>query len=149
MKIDKYINIIYLLILFGGIFFILRRLGIIKPKKLQSIKEKEKQKIEIIQAIGTIDYFKPNYYLKAKPNELLDVSKARNYAQELYKAMKGLGTDESRIYSIFSNLTHKAQVSQIAFHYQALYKKDLLTELSKELTKSELLKLYNITDALK
>jgi len=54
-------------------------------------------------------------------------------AEDLHKAMKGLGTDEDAIIAILTKRT-KVQRNKIAERYSAKYKKDLLKDLEGELS---------------
>lgn len=58
-------------------------------------------------------------------------------AEKIRKATKGLGTDESTIYSVFEKFSSKAGLSQLVQFYNAKYGLSLKDELNSDLFKSE------------
>lgn len=134
------------------LYFLLRKIGLV-PKLFKPKAEREaaKTKTEVKAATKVIettvnrsDYFNPSLWQGVTKSRLLPDETARENAEILRKAMKGLGTNESAINSVFRSLTDKIQVSQIAFFYLSAYSRDLASDLSKELTKKELQITYDI-----
>lgn len=62
-------------------------------------------------------------------------------AERLRKATKGLGTDESAIYSVFDKFNSKSSIAQLVKFYNAKYGLSLKDELDSELWESEKTKL--------
>lgn len=66
------------------------------------------------------------------------------YAKRLYEAMKGLGTDEEAIYSVFRSLATRADVLQVIVKFRALYDEDLTEWLYGDLNNKEIAKVNTI-----
>lgn len=142
-----------IIIILFVIFLLLKRFGLIRTREQRkAAKEKKQQKIErkaIDTTITKEQYFKPTYWRKVSANRLLPEKTARTYATNLRSALKKFGQIQAtKVMAIFNTLTDKAQVSQLSFYYQANYERDMVTDLINNLKKAELLKLYNVTDAL-
>jgi len=128
----EYIFIFYGVIAIIVIVFltaILKKLGIFKSKE-------KKEQIQNIVELQTADYFNPQYYktIKIKP---LGESLAGQLAKEIRKAVRGSGTDENLIYSVFNRIYNKANISEIAEQYYLEYKKDMKTDILNDLGNKE------------
>mmetsp|Transcript_56359 Transcript_56359/g.93840 ORF Transcript_56359/g.93840 Transcript_56359/m.93840 type:complete len:341 (+) Transcript_56359:69-1091(+) len=67
-----------------------------------------------------------------EPNDTFDAGVAKQQAEKLRKAMKGLGTNEKAIIEVTSEYSH-AQRMQIKAAFNAEYKRDLIKDLKSEL----------------
>jgi hypothetical protein len=119
-------------------------LGLIKTgKKKKELAARE----EAVAELRTADYFNPNYF-KNKKFKSIGSGFANIYAQEIRKALKGLGTDEEFIFSTFGKLYNKINISEIAASYFLQYNRDLAADLSDELTDKDTADLIEIVDGL-
>ena len=112
-------------------------------KKLNIIKTKEDEVAE--QTWNTIrlqPFWTANYY-KSYGGDTITSQEAADYAGTIYDAINGglfgLGTDEGAIYSVFSILGSKGNISKVAEAYNIRYKKDLLNDLEGDLASDELI----------
>lgn len=118
-----------------------------REEKLKTGVEKaEKKNIESI--FSESDYFNPTLWKDQPASYLMKTDVARAKATSIRKGIRYPGTIETLVFKAFRNLTSKYMVSQIAFHYAANYKRDLLTDLVSDLTKEELVSLYDIIKKL-
>lgn len=69
---------------------------------------------------------------------------AKAYADKLYAAMKGLGTDEDAIYEVFANMTTRSDVLYLIKTFGVKDSKTLNEWLTAELNANERTKLNNI-----
>lgn len=99
--------------------------------------------------LSASDFFNPALWKDQSADLLMKQDVARSKATNIRSALKGPGTNESKVMKAFRNLTSKYMVSQIAFHYAANFKRDLLTDLVSDMNKTELNELYNIIKILK
>ena len=132
-----------LLILFL-VYKILSGIGIIKSSKK---KKEQAAKEAAINDLRGVQYFTPELLVNNQGYKGLS-GQAQVYAETLRKAIRGLGTDEEAIYSIFSRLENKSQITEIATVYRSKYGKDLLTDLLNDLTDKEKAKLMSIINNL-
>ena len=139
------------------VFMLLKRFGIIKSKtqrdttkiKQESREEKAETKAEkaqIIELLSDNEYFKPGIWKGIPAKRLYTTEYSRQLATKIKKAFGLLNDKEEVIYAVFRSLKDKANISQIAFAYMALYNTDLLGELIARLSKSELQMIYNIIE---
>lgn len=144
---QKYIPIIYMagiLIILLIVYRVLKSIGIIKSQS--KVKAKEQRK-ELIQDLRGVEQFDVMYLDKKKSYKSLS-TKAQEYAVALRNAMKGFGTDEESIMSIFSRLDNRDNISEVALVYKNKYERDLLTDLLNELTDKEKAELMTIINKL-
>lgn len=138
----EYVILIYAIAAIVVIVFlsaILKKLGIFKSKE-------KKEQIENLTKLQTVEYFNPAYYktVTAKP---LGTNLAGELAKELRKALRGAGTDENAVYSIFNRLYNKTNVSELAEAYYLEYQKDMKTTILNDLGKKEQSMLMEIIDS--
>jgi flagellar biosynthesis/type III secretory pathway M-ring protein FliF/YscJ len=143
--------IIMVVVVLVVVFLIAKRFGLIKSRTQRATSaERQQQRYEkqvVTQKLDEMEFFSPKYLQNTMASQvLLTDEKAREYAKVLRKAMRGFGTDESAIYGVFRKLKYGSELSQIAFYYNSLYNKDLLSDLKKELNKKELLMVFNIIE---
>lgn len=132
-----------LLILFF-VYKILKGVGIIKS----AAKTKAKAATEAaITDLRGVEQFNVSYLDNKRDYKSLDAL-AQTYAEELRKAIRGLGTNEEAIFSIFSRLQRKENITEIATVYKNKYGRDLLTDLLNDLTDKEKAKLMTIINKL-
>lgn len=134
------IAVIILVVVLYVIRTIMKRIGLIKSDATLKAEAKA-------EALQSSDYFNTNFY-KEKTFKHLSDNEAQKYAQELRRAMRMWGTNESRILGVFQKLDCKPQISQIAEKYYQLYSVDLLNELLSELRDSEKAQLWSIIDKM-
>ena len=143
----KIINVALLLgmvVIMFVIYKILAGLGIIKTA---SSRRADKAKEESRAGLRTDEYFNPTYYIDKK-FKMLGNNTATLYAQNLRKALRGLGTDNEAIYSVFGKLYNKTNISEVAAAYFLQYDNDLQADLSDDLTDKETVILMNIINEL-
>ena len=142
---NKIMSLAYILALLVVLFFvykIFKGFGIIKSK--DKTKAKAEQKALVTDLRG-VEQFDVTYLDKRKEYKTLS-SSAISYADILRKALRGLGTDEEAVFSIFSRLDSKDNISEIALVYKNKYERDLLNDLLNDLTdkeKAQLMKIIN------
>lgn len=143
-KIFPVVYIIGILLILLIVYRVLKSLGIVKSKAKTKAKEERK---ELINDLRGVEQFDVMYLDKKKGYKSLS-AKAQDYAIALRNAMKGFGTDEENIFSLFSRLDSKDNISEIALVYKNKYKRDLLTDLLNELTDKEKAELMIIINKL-
>lgn len=100
-------------------------------------------------ASATNSAFNPNFYVqmkqRAKPRPMLipTYATALNWAKMLKTAMNYWGTDENKIYAVFTACKSQAHVSYLAEVYVNAYKTSLFNDLKDELREAELLQIIN------
>lgn len=132
-----------LLVLFF-VYKILAGFGIIKTAKKTKAKAEEDKAINDLRGV---DQFTPEILPDGQGYKNLSAP-AQIYAETLRKAIRGLGTDEEAVFSIFSRLGSKRDITEIATAYRSKYDKDLLTDLLNDLTDKEKAKLMLIINNL-
>lgn len=141
------------------LFMLAKRFGLIRTKaqkekaaKRQETREEKREEKQEEKAapktIRTSGLFNIHAYKDAPAYKLLPVPTAQSYAISLYKAMRGPGTREAKIYNVFKGLTYQPQVSQIAALYGAKYGLDVADNLAAELTDKELVYLIDILEKI-
>lgn len=133
-----------ILIVLFFVYKIMKGLGIIKSKAKDKAKAEKAQAITDLRGVEQFDVL----YLEKSKNYKSMSSLAIEYADQLRKALKGLGTDEETIFSIFSRLNNKLQISEVALVYKNKYKSDLLNDLLNDLTDKEKVTLMKIINDL-
>ena len=72
----------------------------------------------------------------------------KSKVKELRKSMRGLGTKENNLYSVFQSLYNKANISQLSYQYYIDYNRNLKNDVLNELKKKEKSYLYEIISNL-
>jgi len=117
--------------------------------KMRRLRASTKQEKKVIATtVYASEYFKPGFYKIVDRAKVFNIDTAETLVKRLRKGMKGLGTKESEIFGVFSQVRFKTQVSQLADIFYMKYKRDLATDLVKELTRKELHSLYSMLDQL-
>lgn len=142
-KIIQVMQVVAGLIVMFLIYKIMTGLGLIKTGKK---KEEEKQKEAAAEGLRASEYF-DRMLIAEKPFLALG-NESKVLAKSLRKALRGFGTDEETVYSVFSRLKNKYQISELTFNFYAEYKKDLLAELMTDLTDKEQVILWDIINKI-
>jgi hypothetical protein len=132
-KIMSVVSILAVIVVIFVVYKIMTGLGLIKTGAKKKAEAEQKLSIEELR---TTDYFNPEYY-KDKFFKKIGVNLASDLAHELRKATRGIGTNEEMIYSAFSKLDNKVNISEVAEQYQLHYKTDLRAKLLDELSDKE------------
>jgi hypothetical protein len=139
----KEVIIIYIVVALIAMFFItkiLKRFGILKS-------ESKIAKEKAIKELDAMEYFNP-MYSKDKTFKPMSPSELKGMAKVLKKAMRGFGTNEEELYTVFKNLYNKVNISQLSEVYYERYKKNLESKIKNELNKKEKVKLVTIIRSL-
>jgi len=108
---------------------LLKRFGI-----KDSAEDKEISKVN--DDVRSAPYWNPSWY-KINGGDTLSDSYARMYAEKLYEAIDGWGTNESEIGGVFANLNTKGNISLVSEIYSNIYGRDLLNDLWEDLDDTE------------
>jgi hypothetical protein len=73
---------------------------------------------------------------------------AEDMATTLYKSMKRPGTNEKKIFGVFSRMKTKTQLNQVSQKYFNKYGQSLAYDLEKELSNKDRARLRSLIDAL-
>ena len=140
-------------LLYGGIavlaliFFGTAIRKILKSPARQQRQEDRKEKKQVEKVMSASDAFDVNFWQSFGKDDTQKIL-ADKYAKTLRKAMRGLGTKESSIMGVFSNIKSKSGVSLVSWAYYNRYKRSLVTDLVKELTKKENVVLMRMVDKM-
>ena len=145
---DEVMSLLYiagLLIMVFLVFKIFRGVGLIKNKAKEQTKQEREEAAENLRGS---EYF--NYtILKNVPGRYFPLGEvAKTYAETLRKAVRGFGTNEEAIFTLFGRLKNKWNIAEISFAYFEKYNRDLLTDLLNDLTNKEQVVLWNIIEKL-
>lgn len=133
--------IIGILIVLYIVYKVLGKIGLVKTKE----KRKQETAVEDLRSVKQFS----TKYLADKIDNYPQLGKlGKDYAVRLHDAIKGAGTDEETIFSIFSQLRSKENISEIAVYYKAAYQRDLLTDILNDLTDKEKATLMEIINKL-
>jgi hypothetical protein len=140
------------------LYLVFKRIGLIEDLTLAEKKNEKKTKEELSKEEQDVDLanviisdmkeFNPLYWEKAKKSELLNETQARNEASKINAAIGIFYDNESAIYATFRMLSNKFQVSQLAFYYAANYNRDLVGDLTRNLSNYELNQVVKIVKNL-
>ena len=147
MNKDNIMQIIYIVVGLIVLFIIMRvlkRTGIL-GKSRRVVKKEDKAKS--IQDLRSMEQFNPDYKLNKTFTPIGD-NAADLYAETLRKAMKGIGTDEESIYSTFSKLKCKANISEVSARYYLKFRRDLRADILDEINDKEKIILFDIINKL-
>ena len=145
LKGTNFIMVIYLAAGFIAliiVYRILTAIGLIKTAaRKRTIKAEQSAEAEL----RTTEYFNP-LFLKDKLEgfKTLGKTEARDIAAQIYKAVRGIGTNEEMIYSAFNRIPTKYHIAEISMYYRNDFKRDLLSDLLGDLTDKEQLILWNL-----
>ena len=122
---------IILLYVFGAgiVLFLLTkifyRLGIFKSKSKREIEASSKELLKT-------QVFNPQNDEK-KIYKQLPVELAKQYAKDFRKAVRGIGTKETLIYSTIKKMYNQMNLAQVGREYYSMYKRDLKSDLLDDL----------------
>jgi hypothetical protein len=157
--------IIVLIIIIYVAYKILKKTGFIKTaaqRKVDKEIDEQNQNKKLLESQAEIktqtsDLFDIKQYGHIPREQLLSDQEARDQVVILkynlenfvdFTWISELEYDLEAILNVFKALSHKSQVTQLAFAYQADTGKDLGTRLSKVLTKNDLVTLWNIINQI-
>lgn len=129
-----------LLVLFI-VYKILGAVGLVQTRK-KKLEKKEEQQAE--EGLRDTVYFDPNFLVGKMEGYNALNSIAAQHALDLYNAIKGLGTNEEKVFAIFSRLKSKYNVAEVAYRYKYHFNRDLLTDLLNDLNDEEQVTLFDI-----
>ncbi len=138
-----------LIVYFGILRPILEKLGIARSQA-------EQQLINQQNLPNSKNPFSPVYWKQIPGAKLITKNATNALAKRLYEAMGYFSDDEPAIFSVFSQLKYKTQVSWLADNFQQIYKMDLLDFLKRGkgqmpqagLSETELQQILNIVNTL-
>lgn len=148
IKKDEVMSLIYLAAILIFVFLIYKiftGIGLIKTKKKEQAKEEKLQAAENLRGSEYFDIGTVNK-LPFKYQSLGELKKV--YAKDLRQAIRGVGTNEEKIFTIFSRLISKYNITEIAATYRDEYNRDLLTDLLNDLTAKEQVTLWGIIEKI-
>ena len=131
----------------GGLIVLLIIVRILRTGKRKAKEIKKEDKIQAVQDLRTMEYFNPDFKVGKIFNPIGD-NAADLYAEQLRKAVRGLGTNEERIYSTFSKLKCKANISEVAARYYLKFRRDLRTDILNDLNDKEKVILLGIINQM-
>ena len=136
-----YVLYLAIAIVIGFLLYkILQRFGILKSKK--SIEqEKQAESLRMVKQFNPMEHVGKSFKQLA-PNEV------SQYAKDIRKAIRGLGTNEEKVYSTFKKFWNKLNISQVAAYYYQEYKSDMMTDIMNDLKEKEKAILYQIINNL-
>jgi len=146
------------LLLYGGGLIIVY-FGILRPllEKLGIAKSQADQQVINQQSLpNNKNPFSPIYWKTVSGAKLFTRNATNSLAKRIYEAMGFFSDDEPAVYSVFSQMKYKTQVSWLADVFQQNYKIDLLDFLKRGkgqlpqagLNSNELQQILNIVNAL-
>jgi hypothetical protein len=146
------------LLLYGGGLLIVY-FGILRPllEKLGIARSQAEQQVINQQNLpNNKNVFSPVYWKTIPGAKLITRNATNSLAKRLFDSMGYFSDDESAVYSVFSQLKYKTQVSWLADIFQQNYKMDLLDFLKRGkgqlpqagLNSDELQQILNIVNAL-
>ena len=135
------------LYIIGGLIVLLIIVRVLRTGKRKAKEIKKEDKIQAVQDLRTMEYFNPDFKVDKIFNPIGD-NAADLYAEQLRKAVRGLGTNEERIYSTFSKLKCKANISEVAARYYLKFRRDLRTDILNDLNDKEKVLLLGIINQM-
>lgn len=145
---DKMIKMALVLVaaLFALFFLnkILRRTGLFKGRRGKARDKKR----ENLKEMREIPYFSPEYKNTITGYKELPEQIAIDNARTVRKSVRGFGTREENLYSVFQNLFNKVNISQISQQYFKIYKRDMKADILKDLKDKEKSILMDIINTL-
>jgi len=147
LKSGQMITLAYFIGILIVLYIVYKLLGKVGIIKTAAKRKEEKAEVIAETELRTSEYFDP-MFLKDRDGYSPLKSLAAKYATDLRDALRGMGTNEEKIFTTFGKLTSKWNISEVALNYQVKYERDLLTDLLNDLTEAEQLTLFNIIDKL-
>jgi 3-methyladenine DNA glycosylase AlkD len=139
IKKDEVMSILYLGAMLIAVFLvykIFRGVGLIKNRDREQTREEKEQAASELRSSAYFDTgrtFVPSLG-----------SQAVILATELRKAIRGIGTNEEAIFTVFGRLKSKQNITEIAVAYKKEFKHDLLTDILNDLTAKEQVILWDM-----
>lgn len=123
---DKIINIVILLVIAVALFFFIRWI----VRKVKTMNTEANKELNNALDSGVKLSFSNSQY--------------ENFANQLYNAMNGPGTDENAIYNVFNQMKNIADVLKLVTTFGFRKNQDLSTWLYKDLSSNEMYKVNSI-----
>lgn len=139
-KIKIALTIVVIFIVLFLVFKIAGKIGLIETKK-------DKEKKRAVETLTLLEYFNPAYF-KNKSFKPLGSVISDALAVDIRKSIKGFGTNEDLLFSTFSKLKNKINISEVAEAYYKKYQSDLKADILKDLNDTEKEKLMFIINSL-
>jgi len=149
LETGQWLTLLYVAAFFIALFVVYKILAGVGLIKTAAKKKEEAAEANASESLRTADYFNP-LLLKGKTAGYtpLGEAMATSYAEQLRKAVRGMGTDEEAIYSVFGQLHNRLNISEVALYYKNKYNRDLGTDLLNDLGDAERLELIKLIDKL-
>ena len=149
---DKKVKLILYAV--GGLIVlivVMRVLRTGKRRARQADRSVKKQAKKDVKQSGinlrSLEQFNPDFQ-QGKAFARITDNGADLYAEQLRKAVRGIGTNEEVIYNIFNKLKNKVNISEISARYYLKFKRSLLVDLLKDLNNKEQKILFDIIKTL-
>jgi hypothetical protein len=143
-KVMNFAMLLGLLVVMFIIYKLLAAVGIIKTSKS---KKEDKVQAAAVEMMRTDEYWDASYY-RGKQFKAIGDTAANLYAQQIRKALRGIGTDEEAIYAVFGRLYNLCNISEVSASYFLQYGNNLQTDLLNDLNKKEIATVMNIVNEL-
>jgi len=126
------------------VYRIMTALGIIKSSAKKKEKAAEAAASKDLRAMKVLDPL----YLRGRGATYKSIGNAKEIAAAIRNALKGLGTDEEKIFAAFAKLPSKESIAEVALNYANNYKRTMITDLLNEMTDEEKVTLVDIINEL-
>lgn len=144
IKKDEIMSLVYLaaiIIVIFLIYKIFRGVGLIKNRDREEAKAEKEAAAEELRSSAYFD-------TSRKFTASLGIVQSDIMAQELRKAIRGVGTNEEAIFAVFGRMKSRDNITEVAVNYKQQYKRDLLTDLLNDLTAKEQVVLWNLLNKI-
>ena len=136
------------------LYFLLKRIGIIKSKEPKEVRDAKAKQIDTITNLNqmVIDFKESMLFNPSSMNAIpfanrMSYSRATDLAKEIEDAWAKWywpNDDENAIYKAFSSIDKQLDVSSIAYYYRQLFDKDLRSDIIDKMTNSEIRNIWAI-----
>jgi len=138
----------------GGLIVLVLVIRFLRGSKRRARQETKQEKKTVKAEIKNsatnlrgVKEFDPDFQL-GKSFKPLSNNVADLYAENLRKAIRGLGTNEDIIYITFGKFYNKANISEVAARYYLKFKRNLLVDILSDLNDKEQKTLFDIIKKL-
>jgi len=139
MNKERIITIVVIIVIIGvTLYLVYKKLGLVES--VADIKdEKAKKSVETDSQLWSRSYWKT-----FPTSTMFTNAFAQGLATQIYDSRGFFDDDEEAVYSVFRQMKHRANVSQVADAFYALYKDDLYNYMANFLSQKELDYIYGI-----